>query len=62
MITPDQTLHDFVLTLLTDDAARSAFAADPGSCLSAAGLDDITATDVSDVIPLVVDYAPRAST
>ncbi|MEV4809720.1 IniB N-terminal domain-containing protein [Micromonospora avicenniae] len=54
----DQTLHDFVLNLLTDPDARSAFDLDPEGALQAAGLTDITAADVQDVVPLVVDYAP----
>ncbi|MEU6207241.1 IniB N-terminal domain-containing protein [Micromonospora musae] len=54
----DQTLHDFVLNLLTDADARSAFDLDPEGALRAAGLTDITAADVQDVVPLVVDYAP----
>ncbi|WP_156756609.1 IniB N-terminal domain-containing protein [Actinokineospora pegani] len=54
----EQTLHDFVLNLLSDDAARSAFAQDPAAALSGAGLGDITAQDVQDVIPLVIDYTP----
>ncbi|WBB65150.1 IniB N-terminal domain-containing protein [Micromonospora sp. WMMD812] len=54
----DQTLHDFVLNLLTDADARSAFDLDPEGALQAAGLTDITAADVQDVVPLVVDYAP----
>jgi hypothetical protein len=36
----------------------SAFEVDPESALHAAGLDDITAADVQQVIPLVVDSAP----
>ncbi|RZQ60461.1 IniB N-terminal domain-containing protein [Amycolatopsis suaedae] len=54
----DQTLHDFVLTLLTDAGARSAFLADPETALAAAGLPDVTAQDVQEVVPLVLDYAP----
>jgi hypothetical protein len=53
-----QTLHDFVLNLLTNPEARSAFELDPEGTLNAAGLGDITAADVQDVVPLVVDYAP----
>ncbi|MET8547346.1 IniB N-terminal domain-containing protein [Micromonospora zamorensis] len=53
-----QTLHDFVLDLLTNPDARSAFDLDPEGALRAAGLTDITAADVQDVVPLVVDYAP----
>jgi hypothetical protein len=52
------TLHDFVLNLLCDATARSAFELDPEGALEAAGLGDITAADVQEVIPLVVDYAP----
>ncbi|MGW5578419.1 IniB N-terminal domain-containing protein [Micromonospora chokoriensis] len=53
-----QTLHDFVLDLLTNPDARSAFDLDPEGALRGAGLTDITAADVQDVVPLVVDYAP----
>jgi hypothetical protein len=52
------TLQDFVLNLIYDPAARSAFEIDPESALHAAGLGDITAADVQQVIPLVVDSAP----
>ncbi|WP_026316936.1 IniB N-terminal domain-containing protein [Actinokineospora enzanensis] len=52
------TLHDFVLTLLTDETARTAFAADPTAALTGAGLHDVSAQDVRDVVPLVADYAP----
>jgi hypothetical protein len=52
------TLQDFVLNLIYDPAARSAFELDPESALHAAGLGDVTATDVQQVIPLVVDSAP----
>ncbi|MET8257842.1 IniB N-terminal domain-containing protein [Micromonospora sp. NPDC005205] len=55
-----QTLHDFVLDLLTNPDARSAFDLDPEGALRSAGLTDITAADVQDVVPLVVDYAPGA--
>ncbi|MBQ1013154.1 IniB N-terminal domain-containing protein [Micromonospora sp. M51] len=55
-----QTLHDFVLDLLTNPDARSAFDLDPEGALRGAGLTDITAADVQDVVPLVVDYAPGA--
>jgi hypothetical protein len=54
----NQTLHDFVLDLLTNPDARSAFDLDPEGALHSAGLTDITAADVQDVVPLVVDYAP----
>jgi hypothetical protein len=52
------TLQDFVLNLIYDPAARSAFELDPESTLQHAGLGDITAADVQQVIPLVVDSAP----
>ncbi|NJP34294.1 IniB N-terminal domain-containing protein [Micromonospora thermarum] len=53
-----QTLHDFVLNLLTEPAARTAFELDPQGELLAAGLTDITAADVQEVVPLVVDHVP----
>jgi hypothetical protein len=52
------TLQDFVLNLIYDPAARSAFELDPEATLRHAGLDDITATDVQQVLPLVIDSAP----
>ncbi|WP_435157109.1 IniB N-terminal domain-containing protein [Amycolatopsis sacchari] len=55
---PAQNLHDFVLNLLTDDAARSVFAADPTAALERAGLSDVTPQDIQEVAPLVADYAP----
>jgi hypothetical protein len=54
----EQTLHDFVLDLLSNDIARSAFGADPSAALAGAGLHDVTPQDVQEVIPLVLDYAP----
>ncbi|MCU1685385.1 MAG: hypothetical protein JWQ81_6124 [Amycolatopsis sp.] len=54
---PVQTLHDFALNLLNDAAARTAFALDPERALAAAGLGDISAADVHEVVPLVLDYA-----
>ncbi|GAA3753792.1 IniB N-terminal domain-containing protein [Plantactinospora mayteni] len=53
-----QTLHDFVLNLLTNPDARSAFEIDPEGTLRDAGLAEISVADVQDVVPLVVDYAP----
>jgi hypothetical protein len=53
-----QTLHDFVLNLLSNADARAAFQLDPQGALHDAGLPDVDAADVRDVIPLVVDYAP----
>jgi hypothetical protein len=54
------TLQDFVLNLIYDPAARQAFELDPESTLQHAGLGDVTAVDVQQVIPMVVDYAPAA--
>ncbi|KAA2261949.1 hypothetical protein F0L68_14685 [Solihabitans fulvus] len=58
MVNSDQTLHGFVLNLLSDPQALSAFQLDPEGTLHHAGLSDISAEDVQEVIPLVVDYAP----
>ncbi|SDT80959.1 IniB N-terminal domain-containing protein [Actinoplanes derwentensis] len=52
------TLQDFVLNLIYDPAARSAFEIDPEATLRHAGLDDVTAADVQQVLPLVLDSAP----
>lgn len=57
MSTQQTTLHDFTLTLLSDLDARLAFQADPEGCLAAAGLGDISVTDVHDILPLVLDTA-----
>jgi hypothetical protein len=54
------TLQDFVLNLIYDPVARSAFELDPHGTLQQAGLGDVTAADVPDVLPLVLDYAPLA--
>jgi hypothetical protein len=54
------TLQDFVLNLIHDPAARQAFESDPETTLQHAGLGDLTAVDVQQVIPMVVDYAPVA--
>ncbi|GAA4529490.1 IniB N-terminal domain-containing protein [Amycolatopsis samaneae] len=53
-----QTLHDFTLNLLSNPAALQAFGTDPQQALAAAGLDDVSAADVHEVIPLVLDYVP----
>ncbi|WP_199441206.1 IniB N-terminal domain-containing protein [Umezawaea beigongshangensis] len=54
------TLHDFVLDLLSDPTALRAFQNDAEGALADAGLSDISALDVQEVIPLVLDYAPTA--
>ncbi|MFC0432403.1 IniB N-terminal domain-containing protein [Kutzneria buriramensis] len=53
-----QTLHEFTLGLVRDEQLRSLFAADPAGVLQSAGLGDITAADVHEILPLVLDYAP----
>ena len=58
MIAPS-TLHDFVLNLLSDPALKADFAADAQGTLEQAGLADITAVDVQEVIPLVLDLLPE---
>ncbi len=52
------TLHDFVLKLLTNGEARSAFELDPTGALNAAGLADVSPADVRDLMPLVADVSP----
>ncbi|MBQ0903595.1 IniB N-terminal domain-containing protein [Micromonospora sp. U21] len=54
---PCDGLHDFVLNLFVDVDARAAYDLDPEGALQAAGLTDVTAADVQDVMPLVADYA-----
>lgn len=55
---PAQTLYDFTSNLLNDPQARSAFENNPEQALNAAGLGDVSALDVQEVMPLVLDYAP----
>jgi hypothetical protein len=57
-MTQPSTLHDFVLNLLSDPSLKDAFAADAQGTLEQAGLADITAVDVQEVIPLVLDLVP----
>src|ERR1700743_3621580 len=54
----DQTLHDFVLNLLGDSQAAAAFEQDPAAVLDHGGLSDLSAADVQEVIPLVIDMVP----
>ncbi|MEU5694871.1 IniB N-terminal domain-containing protein [Actinosynnema sp. NPDC020468] len=61
MGTSPTTLHDFVLDLLSDPTALADFQADAEGALAAAGLSDVSALDVQEVIPLVLDYAPSGS-
>jgi hypothetical protein len=55
---PAQTLYDFTSNLLNDPQARSAFESNPEQALGDAGLGDVSALDVQEVMPLVLDYAP----
>lgn len=55
---PAQTLHDFVLNLLSDPQSLEAFQSDPQGALSGAGLSDLNASDVHEIAPLVMDYMP----
>ncbi|MDX3658451.1 IniB N-terminal domain-containing protein [Streptomyces sp. ID05-26A] len=57
-MTQPSTLHDFVLNLLSDPTLKDAFANDAQGTLEQAGLADITAVDVQEVIPLVLDLLP----
>ncbi|HEY0803471.1 MAG TPA: IniB N-terminal domain-containing protein, partial [Pseudonocardiaceae bacterium] len=54
----DQTLHNFVLNLLSDQSALASFEQDPAAVLDQAGLSDISAADVHEVIPLAIDFLP----
>jgi hypothetical protein len=53
-----ETLHDFVLNILNDEAAKAAYAADPVGALKDAGLADLTPADVQEALPLVADSLP----
>jgi hypothetical protein len=55
------TLHEFVLGLLSDPIALADFQNDAEGALGAAGLGDISALDVQEVLPLVLDYVPAGS-
>jgi hypothetical protein len=55
------TLHHFVCRLLHDPQAKAAYDADPDRVLREAGLGELGASDVEDVIPLVLDFAPATA-
>ncbi len=55
------TLHDFALNLLNDPAALDAFQVDPQGVLNSCGLGDLTAGDVEEILPLVLDAASVAN-
>jgi hypothetical protein len=48
-------LLDFVMSLVRDPQAAARYAADPAGTLSAAGLPEVTITDVQNLIPMVTD-------
>ncbi len=52
------SVHDFVLNLLSDPTALTQFASDPQALLASAGLSDITPGDITNALPMVIDYAP----
>ena len=54
---PVQTLHEFALNLLSDPQALADFNTDPQGLLNAAGLADVSAADVQEIIPLVTETA-----
>src|SRR3954462_11101251 len=55
------TLHEFVLGLLSDPTALADFQNDAEGALGAAGLGDISALDVQEVLPLGLDYMTAGS-
>ncbi|MDT8913430.1 IniB N-terminal domain-containing protein [Amycolatopsis sp. PS_44_ISF1] len=55
---PVQTLHEFALNLLRDPQALAEYNANPQEVLNGAGLSDLSAADVHDVMPLVMDIVP----
>ena len=48
----------FLEDLMANPEAAAAFRADPQGTLVAAGLANVTQTDIRAVMPVVVDYAP----
>ncbi|TDV52186.1 IniB N-terminal domain-containing protein [Actinophytocola oryzae] len=52
------TLQDFVMNIISDEAAKAAYTADPLGALKDAGLGDLTPADVQEVLPLVADSLP----
>lgn len=53
-----ETLQDFVVNIINDDAAKASYLADPVAALSDAGLGDLSPADVQEVLPLVADSLP----
>ncbi|MGH3795656.1 MAG: IniB N-terminal domain-containing protein [Pseudonocardiaceae bacterium] len=52
------SLMDFILSLLQDDHAKAAFAANPDKALHDAGLSGVCGQDVSDAMSYVAEYHP----
>ncbi len=61
MAFPVETLHDFALALLNDEAAMAAYTADPVGALREAGFSDLTPADMQEVLTLVRDDMPVAA-
>jgi hypothetical protein len=57
----EQSLFHFVFHLVSDPEQLTAFQSDPAGALADAGLSDINATDVLEVLPLVSDNLPATS-
>ncbi|SDY18120.1 hypothetical protein SAMN05661080_02597, partial [Modestobacter sp. DSM 44400] len=55
MTTLASSLLDFILNLLRDPQAASAFETDPEAALSDAGLDDVCAADVNSLVPVLAE-------
>ncbi len=53
-----QSLLDFILNLLRNDDAKTAFVADPQKALADAGLSEVCSEDVSDAMSYVAEYHP----
>ena len=59
-VTEAKTILQFLLDLLRDPSAQTAFADDPQGTLAAAGLDNLCFADTRDALPLVMDHAPAS--
>lgn len=57
----EQSLFHFVFHLVSNADQLTAFQSDPAGALADAGLSDINATDVLEVLPLVSDNLPATS-
>ncbi|MBV8539837.1 MAG: IniB N-terminal domain-containing protein [Pseudonocardiales bacterium] len=57
-MTMTQSLLDFILNLLRDSDAKTAFVADPQKALADAGLGEVCSEDVSDAMSYVAEYHP----